>query len=438
MLFSRLDRNILALAVPALGALAADPVVSLVDTAFVGRLGATDLGALGVNVAIFSFAFLVFNFLAYGTTPRVARALGRGDKAAAGRAATQAITLAVVLGVAALVFLQIFAVPVLRLMGVGETLHDPALAYLRIRALAGPALLIITAAHGIFRGFQDTRTALVVTLWFNAVNLVLDPLFIFGFAWGLAGAAWATVIAQWVGAVHFLALLLARKEEYRVPLVVPRPAELMPFLRIGWAMTVRTFSLIVTLTLATAVATRVGVVEVAAHQVAAQLWLFLALIVDALAIAGQALIARYLGAGEVATARMVANRLLLWGLFFGILLTIVFAALWQVLPRAFTTDELVIEALVSIYLFVALMQPLNALVFVWDGIFMGAEDFAYLAKAMVISSLAAVATLLLVIPFGWGLTGVWWSLVVLMLARGVTLALRYYGTRSPVPQASAP
>jgi putative MATE family efflux protein len=424
--FGKHDKEVLALALPALGALAADPLVSLVDTAFVGRLGAEALGALGINTAIFTFAFIVFNFLAYATTPLVARAVGRGHLHEAGRLVVQALSLAFVLGLAMLLLLLLLAEPILMLMGAGEALFEPALTYLRIRALAGPALLFITVGHGAFRGYQDTRTPMAITFGLSAVNLVLDPLFIFGFGWGIAGAAWATVAAQWFGASLFLwFMLVARRERLGISLALPRPHELLPFLRIGGALTLRTLALIVTLTLATAVAARVGVLAVAAHQVAAQLWLFLALVIDALAVAAQALVARYMGAGEGARARALANRLLVWGLALGTLLGLGFFAASPVLPRLFSDDPDVIAAVLVVFPFVALMQPLNALVFVWDGIFMGLGDFGYLAKAMLLSALAAAALLLLVLPLGLGLQGVWWAIALLMAARALTLALRY-------------
>ena len=423
----RYDHEILALAVPALGALAADPVVSLVDTAFVGRLGAVELAALGVNASVFSLAFLAFNFLANGSTPMVGRAIGRGDRPAAGRIVTQAFFLAVVIGIVVLGLLQLFARPILLAMGAGGELLDPALTYLRIRAFAGPAVLLISAGNGVFRGFQDTRTPLGIVLGLNGVNLVLDPIFIFALGWGLAGAAWATVIAQWLGALWFVALLFGRdRRTLEVPLEIPRPQELAPFVKVGWELVARTLALVATMTLATAVATRVGVREVAAHQVAAQLWLFLALVVDALAIAAQALVARYVGEGRPHAARAVSDRLLGMGLALGLALGV---AMWVGrgwLPRVFTDDPTVIALVIAIFAFVALMQPLNAVVFVWDGILMGVEDFAYLAWAMVASAGVAAAILLLVIPMGWGLAGVWWGLVALMGVRAVTLAARYW------------
>jgi putative MATE family efflux protein len=438
-----IDREILALAVPALGALAADPLVSLVDTAFVGRLGVVPLGALGVNAAVFSLAFVAFNFLAYGTTPMVARAVGRGDTEAAGRIALHALALAGIAGIAALHLLQIFARPVLLLMGAQGPLAEPALEYLRIRAFAGPAVLFVTAGHGIFRGWHDTRTPLVVTLGLNAVNLALDPLLIFGLGWGIRGAAVATAVAQWAGALWFLWLILGpRRHRLGVTLHLPRPRDLVPFLRVGGALVTRTLALVATMTLATAVATRLGPARVAAHQVASQLWILLALVVDSLAVAAQAMVARHRGADEAParpvqeaglhghtptadTARATGTRLLGWGLATGFAHSLALVALRPWIPRLFTDAPDAIALLDAILPFVIWMQPLNGLVFVLDGIFMGAERFRFLALQTAIAAAAATAVLLLVLPMGWGLAGVWWGLVALMAVRGVTLGVRW-------------
>ncbi|PSQ80101.1 MAG: MATE family efflux transporter [Bacteroidetes bacterium QS_8_68_15] len=425
-LTTRYDRDILALAVPALGTLAVGPLVSLVDTAFVGRLGRVPLAALGVNASVFSLAFIVFNFLAYATTPRVAGAYGRGDREEAGRTVVQALTLAAGLGLLATTVLEAAAPLILRAMGATGDLLTPALRYLRIRALAGPAVLLVLAGHGAFRGYQDTRTPLYVSLALNAVNAALDPLLIFGFGWGLTGAATATAVAQWTGALGFLGLLLVRRREaLGIVLEWPRLRALLPFMRVGWTLASRTLALTGTMALATAVAARVGTAEVAAHQVAAQCWSFLALVVDALAVAAQALVARYLGADEPRKARAVSRRLLVMGLAVGAVLGGAVWLLRPALPALFTDDAATTRLLLAVAPFVALMQPLNALVFVGDGIFMGLEDFSYLAKAMVASAAGAAAVLVLVVPMGWGLAGVWWGLVALMALRLLTLGARY-------------
>ncbi len=425
----RHDSEILRLAIPALGGLAVDPLVSLVDTAFVGQLGTVQLGALGVNASLFSFTFVIFNFLAYGTTPQVGNAVGAGDTARAGRVIVQALTIALVAGVVALGLLQLFADPILDVMGATGSLREPALDYLRIRAFAGPAVLFITAGRGAFRGFQDTRTPLVIVAVMNLVNLVLDPILIFGLGWGLVGAATATVVAQWSGAAIFLWLLLVgQREAMGVELRLPSLEELLPFLQIGWTMLLRTGALVGTMTLATAVAARIGIVAVAAHQVANQLWAFLALVIDALAVAGQALVSKYLGQNEPGEAREVSNRLLQMGLAVGTFLAVGFWLLRPVLATLFSDDPETIARVLDIFFFVALLQPLNGLVFVWDGIFMGAEDFRFLAVAMIVSAGCAAGVLLSVIPMGWGLEGVWWGITTLMATRIVTLLWRYRRT----------
>lgn len=420
------DRPILDLAVPALAGLAADPLVSLVDTAYVGQVGTIELAALGINASVFSMTFLIFNFLAYGTTPRVGQAVGNNDRRAASRVVMRALLLALLAGAVALTLLQLFAVPILSVMGASGDVFVPALDYLRIRALAGPAVLIITASHGAFRGYQDTVTPMTVTIAFNVVNAVLDPILIFVLDFGLAGAAMATVVAQWTGALIFLWLLFSgMRDELEITPEMPALRSLGPFLSIGRDLFIRTASLVGTMTLATATAARFGATATAAHQVAAQLWLFLALLVDALAVAGQALVSKHLGAGDRDTARSVSNRLLQWGLGVGVVLGAVFYALQPILPPFFSDDAATIATVLAIFPFVAFLQPLNGLVFVWDGLYMGAEAFAYLARAMVVSAGAASIVILLSVPLNWGLTGIWWGITTLMIVRLVTLAIPY-------------
>ena len=425
------DRQILRLAVPALGALAADPLVTLVDTAFVGRLGATELGALGINAAVFSLSFALFNFLAYGTTPLVAAAWGKGDREAAGRVVLQAMGLALVIGMMAVAILETMWLPLLRAMQAGPDLLQPAGEYLRIRALAAPAVLLVTVGHGAYRGMQDTRTPLLVTVGFNVVNLVGDPLLIFVAGWGLRGAAIATVLAQWTGAIWFLVLFNKRRREQGIEVRVPKLSELRPLATAGTELIARTAGLLAVFTAATAVAARIGTATVAAHQVAAQIWLFLSLLLDSLAIAGQALVGRYLGSGEVDHARAASERMLQWGLAFGAILGVIFWVLGPALPRLFTEDAEIVALVAGVMPFVAVLQPIGALVFVWDGIFMGAREFRFLMVSTLAAASVAGSVLILAVKAGWGLTGVWWGITALILGRLCLLALRYRTVFAP-------
>ncbi len=417
----QLDREIFRLAIPALGTLAADPLVSLVDTAFVGQLGKTSLGALGVSVAVFSVAFFLFSFLAYGTTPLIAGAVARNDRAEAGRLTVAALGLGTAIGIATMVVLQIFAEPVLRVMGAEADLLTDASTYLRIRVIGMPAVLLATVAHGVFRGYQDTRTPLWVTGSISVFNLILDPILIFGLGWGLAGAAWATTVAQWLGAGLFIRLFWRRRDVFSLRRGWPDLAALQPLFGAGRALLIRSGALLSSFTLATAVATRQGDAVVAAHQVAVQLWIFLALVVDALAIAGQALIGRHF-VSEREKARAYARRLVGWSVVAGLVLAALMAAGWAALPDLFSNDADVIAQVDGVYWFIVGMQPLNAVVFVWDGIAIGASQFVYLAAATLGAGLATAAVLGAVQLWGWGLAGVWWALVVMMVVRFATLA----------------
>jgi putative MATE family efflux protein len=419
------DRTILALALPALGSLAIDPLVTLMDTIFVGRLGEQALGALGVNAAIFSLAFFIFNFLAYGTTPMISRALGDGDRSQAGQIAVQALFLALILGTFSLIALQIFAVPIVTFMGAGGALQAPTLSYLRVRALAAPAVLLITAGNGVFRGFSDTRTPFKITVGLNLVNLILDVLFIFGFGWGVAGAAAATLVAQWLGAFWFVWLIFQQDLGVSLRLKVPGFRELAPFLSVGWQLALRTLSLLLAMAFATSVAARIGVTQVAAHQVAMQIWLFLALMADALAIAAQTLVARAIGEGDVSVAKAVAERLLALGFVAGGILAGLFWLGRPLIPQLFSSDPNVIATVTQLFPLMTVLLLISAVVFVWDGIFIGLEDFGYLALAMVLSAALSCALLLMTLMYGLGLGAVWVSLIALMLARGVTLAARF-------------
>jgi putative MATE family efflux protein len=431
------DRAIALLAVPALGALIADPLLSLVDTAFVGRLGAEQLAALGVASAVFGVAFFVFNFLEYGTTSEVARAIGRGDTAAAGRAVVTALSIAAVAGAAVAVVLLLAAGAIMGAFGATPAVAGSGATYVVIRALAAPAVLIVRASHGAFRGFQDTKTPMVVALAANGLNLLLDPLLIFGFGWGIAGAAWATVIAQWGAAAWFAVLFIRRAEGFGLRGARPVPGELRRFLAVGRDLAIRTAALMATFTMATAIATRVSSEAVAAHQVLSGLFLFTALALDALAIAAQALVGRHMGAGDATGASALADRLLVLGVGVGVVLMAGLAAIGGVVPTWFTTDEAVRSAIRSSYWILAAMQPLAAVVFIWDGVFIGLGDFRYLAGAMLVAAASGIAFLFAVLPMGWGLPGVWAGITLFLGVRALTLGWRRWGRWALLPGGSA-
>lgn len=436
------DGAIAALAIPALGTLAIDPIVTIVDTAWVARLGTVELAGLAVAGAVFAAVFSVFNFIQVTITPLIAAELGRDQLGRAGAIARGAVWIAAVLGIVLGIVFVLLSPAITELFGSAPDVADEATSYLQIRFLALPVMLIATVGHGVYRGHSDTRTPLYVAIGMNVVNVILDPILIFGFDLGVAGAAWATVVAQSVAAAWFLVLMFVRQSD-RLGIgrrrVALRSLPIGEVVRKGWPMIVRSLALLGAITATTVAAARIGTVDTAAHQIALQVWLFLAFVLDSYAIAAQAMVGTDVGRTDIVAARSVSNRLLALGLATGVILSILVLATAPLLPTLFGIEPEVQSALSGIYIFVVILQPLTALVYVWDGIGIGAAEFRYLAGSMVVASIAAIIVLVLV---GDSLAGVWASLAVLTATRLLTLAWWYQkgvlsDGRDPFPSSRA-
>ena len=425
------DREILRLAVPALGALAAEPLYVLVDTAIVGHLGTTQLASLAVAATVLGTGFAIFNFLTYGTTAQVARLHGAGLEDEAVGVGAQAQWLSLVIGAVLLVGLLVLARPLATLMGADDEVADGATTYLRISALGAPAFMLASAGQGFLRGMGDLRTPLVILVCAHAVNVVLELVFVYGFGWGLAGSAWGTVIAQAGMGAAFLAVQL------RAGWQRPVPARMRSLMRVGTEIAVRTTALLASFLVASAVLARVGAASLAAHQIAFQLFIFLALVLDALAIAAQIIVGRMLGAGDAAGARAAAGRMIGWSVALGAVFAVVLLALGDVIPRAFTSDPLVIARAHEIWWLFAAMMPLNGAVFALDGILIGAGDTRFLMWGMLAAAAVYVPIALLALHRGWGIEGVWWGLAALIAMRLATCGLRFAGERWALTGATA-
>ncbi len=419
------DREILRLAVPALGALAAEPLYILADTAIVGHLGTHPLSGLAVAGSVLTSAFTVFNFLAYATTGAVARHVGARDRRAAVEQGIEGLWLAVAIGAALFVLGLLFAPLVIDAMGASRVVHPYAVTYLRISIAGAPAMLVTYAATGFLRGWQDTRTTLFVAVGQNVLNLVLELLLVYVAHLGIAGSAWGTVLAQYTAAAVYLVVItnLAGREDASAR---PRLAGMRAGARIGGRLMVRTASLLVAFLVTTAIASRLGDVEVAAHQIAFQIWLFLALSLDALAIAAQAMVGKFLGASDAEQARLAAARMLQWGVVTGAVFAVALAAARPWLPAIFTGDRHVRTLALQTLWVVAAMQPLNGAVFVLDGILIGAGDVGYLAVAMAVSTfLFFLPAAMTVLAVHGTLLELWGALCVLMVARLATMWWRF-------------
>lgn len=435
------DGAIAALAIPALGTLAIDPLISIIDTIWVSKLGTSSLAAIAIASAVFGAVFAVLGFVHVTITPLVAGEVGRNNLPQAGGVTKGAFVVSVGIGVVVAGVAVLLAEPVVELFGASGDVLAQAVSYLQIRMLALPAMLVAMVGHGVYRGHQDTRTPLYVTIAMNVVNLVLDPILIFGLGMGIVGAAWATVIAQSIAATAFLVLMFGRdrsKLGLNGRIGDARGIEVSTILVKGWPMMVRSMALLFALTATTVAAARIGVAEVAAHQIAFQLWLFLAFVLDSLAVAAMAMIGMDLGRKDTAAARDLAHRMLALGLMMGAVLGLGLAIAEPFLAGLFSADVPVSEGLSSIVWIVVLLQPITALVYVWDGITIGASAFRFMAVTMVCGAAVTVLCLALI---GDTLTGVWLSIGALSVSRlAASLGWQIFGplAREQDPSPSSP
>ncbi|WP_123026112.1 MATE family efflux transporter [Mycolicibacterium stellerae] len=422
-------RRIAGLALPALGVLAAEPIYLLFDLAVVGRLGAISLAGLAIGGLILSTLSSQMTFLSYGTTARSARFFGAGDRETAVGEGVQATWLAVGLGTLIVVIVQAAAVPLVSALSAGGGIADAALPWVRIAIFGVPAILISAAGNGWMRGVQDTARPLRYVVTGFAVSAVLCPVLVYGWLGmprlELAGSAVANLVGQWLAALMFCRALLVE----RVPLRV-QPTVLRAQVVMGRDLLLRTLAFQACFVSAGAVAARFGAAAVAAHQVVLQLWSFLALVLDSLAIAAQSLVGAALGAGELAHARSVAWRVTIFSAVASAVLAGVFALGASVFPGVFTDDRSVLAAIGVPWWFMVAQLPVAGIVFALDGVLLGAGDAKFMRNATLISALVGFLPLIwLSLIFGWGLLGIWTGLSTFMVLRLVFVGWRAFSGR---------
>ncbi|MFC9462224.1 MULTISPECIES: MATE family efflux transporter [unclassified Streptomyces] len=419
----RHDREIVALAVPAFGALVAEPLFVMADSAIVGHLGTAQLAGLAVASSLLMTAVSVFVFLAYATTAAVARRVGAGDLQSAIRQGMDGIWLALLLGAVVIAIVLPTAPALVELFGASHTAAPYAITYLRISALGIPAMLVVLAATGVLRGLQNTKTPLYVAVGGFVANGALNAGLVYGADLGIAGSAWGTVIAQLTMAAVYLVVVVRGARRHGASLR-PDAAGIRACAQAGAPLLVRTLSLRAILMIATAIAARLGDADIAAHQIIISLWSLMAFALDAIAIAGQAIIGRYLGADDAQGARDACRRMVQWGIAAGVVLGLLVIVSRPLFIPLFTNDQAVQSVALPALLMVALSQPICGIVFVLDGVLMGAGDGPYLAWAM-LATLAVFTPVALLVPvFGGGLTALWGAMTLMMTVRMLTLWLR--------------
>lgn len=423
-----LNREILRLAVPALGALIAEPAFLIVDAALVGHLGTTPLAGLGIAGAVLQTIVGLMVFLAYSTTPAVARLFGAGKPGEAVSVGINGMWLALAIG-AVLAAAGAVASPwLVSLFGASDAVAADANAYLVVSMWGLPAMLIVFAATGLLRGMQDTMTPLwIAGIGFGA-NALLNVVFIYGLGWGIAGSAAGTVVAQW-GMVGAYVLVIRRLAEKHDASLMAQRAGMGSTARSGGWLFLRTVSLRAALLATVAVATGIGTEELAGWQIVFTIFSAAAFALDALAIAAQALIGKELGAGDERQVHRVLRRTVAWGVWFGVVVGALIAALSGVLGIVFTGDPSIAALVQPALLILAVAQPIAGVVFVLDGVLMGANDARYLAIAGGLNLLPFLPALWIIaatgVDAGAGL--IWLSVAffgVYLLARLLTLGWR--------------
>lgn len=421
------DRRILQVAVPAFFALVTEPLMLLADTAIIGHLGTAQLGGLAAASVVLGTVVGLCVFLAYGSTASVSRHHGAGDERAAYGVAVSSLWLAGGLGIVLAAALAILAGPLGTSLASSARVAGHATDYLLVSSPAVPAMLLVLAATGAMRGSLDLRTPLVVTVVANVLNVALNLLLVYGFDLGVKGAAAGTAVAQWFAALWLVTVVIRQARGLHAP-TRPHPAGILAAARDGVPLLVRTLTLRASLVLGTLVAADLGDVPLAAHQVAGSLVTFLAFGLDAIAIAGQTLTGRSLGAGDAARTRELTRRMIGWGAGTGIVAAVVLAGSAPWVSCLFTADPAVRDALVPALLVVAVVQPLSGVVFVLDGVLIGAGDGVYLAWAGLVVLAAYAPAVLLV---GWadaGFVWLWVAYAGFIAARLATLWWRQRGT----------
>ncbi|WP_405165824.1 MATE family efflux transporter [Nocardia sp. NBC_01499] len=416
--------RILGLALPTLGVLVAEPIYLLFDLAVVGRLGALALAGLAVGGLILAQASSQLTFLSYGTTARAARRHGAGDERGAVAEGVQATWLAVVVGLLILVLVQVFAKPLTSVIAGGGDIAAEALTWVRVALFGVPLILISMAGNGWLRGVQETRRPLIYVVAGLGVSGVLCPVLVHGLLGAprleLPGSAVANVAGQLVMAGLFLNALVRERVS-----LAPHWSVMRAQLVLGRDLIARSLAFQACFVSAAAVAARFGAASVAAHQLVLQLWNFLALTLDSLAIAAQTLVGAALGAGDARGARGLAGRVTRWSEIFALVLAACFAVGAGIIPKLFTDDPDVLDRTHVAWWFFVCIIPVAGIVFALDGVLLGAGDAAYLRTSTLGAAILGFLPFIwLSLAFDWGIAGIWTGLVAFMVLRLVAVSWR--------------
>lgn len=433
-LSSPYDREIFLLAIPALFSVLLDPIMGMVSTAVIGsKLGTAPLAAVGLVTICFNFSNFIWNFLLYTTTPRIAAAAARKDDAGVSQIAAQGLWLAGAIGLSMTLLLSTQCPRIFAAMGAAPEVVGPAVAYMRARCLASPAILGYYVLSGTFRGFKDTRTPLAAGMFSNVLHLGLLVALVFGLGWGVAGAGLATSISHWAGLAFLLATVLGRGY-MRTPDLARPPTwrEVAPMLRNGLFLSARSLLAMGSLMWATRLIAGFGAVGLAAHEILRQIWVFSNQAFTSLDIATQSLVAFHLGKADRRSAAAVFRRTLSLALFAGVLILGLLLAGRHSLPGVFTKDPAVVRQVAAVLPLIAAYMPLDAAASVMDGVLLGSQEAGWMGRTMVFTAAACACGLVLCQRMHWPLVGIWFVIKFLTVGRLVGNTWRLWSRSGPL------
>ncbi len=423
---SQPNKTFLLLSFPVLLSMIAEPVTGLVDTAFIARLGSISLAALGVGTIVLSSTFWVFAFLGIGIQTEVGQSLGKNETERASETGYLALLLGFILGCLLIIALWLWSPAIISVMGAKADIYTQSLEYTKIRLIGAPAILMTLAAFGILRGMQNMRVPLWIAVFINVTNIVLDAVLIFGLGpfprLGIAGAALATVLSQWLGAIIVVFIILRklkRPEKLRL-------SDIKRLFKIGGDLFVRTGLLLFFLLVSTRSATKISAEAGAAHQAIRQFWTFTALFLDAFSVTAQSLIAYFMGQDKISESRKVARVICIWTVLTGCLLTVVMLAGEALFLKLLVPAEAAV--IFSIAWFIsAWSQPISAIAFATDGVHWGTGDFGYLRNSMIVAtSIGLLGIFLLEQSGSITLERIWYVTVLWILARTIAGFIRIW------------
>lgn len=420
-----MNRRILRLAIPNILSNLSVPLLSSVDTAVVGHLPEVYfLGAIAIGSMIFNFLYWGFGFLRMGTTGLTAQAFGKEDSKETTVVLFRALSVAFFFGF----FLLAMQYPIKEfsffLVSASDNVEKYASSYFDIRIWAAPATLSLYAFHGWFLGMQNAKYPLIITLFANVLNIVLNLLFVYAFEMNSDGVALGTVFAQYLGL--FLTIFLFRKK-YKNKIVLPQLKEIIDigplkkFFKVNIDIFIRTLCLIFTLSYFTVISAEFGDVLLAANTILLQLWIIISYGIDGFAFAAESLVGRYMGSKDSAKLKEAVKVSFIWGVSIGALFTVVYFLFGEIILQVFTNNSEILAAASAFMMWTIAAPVVSSIAFIWDGVFIGATATKAMRNSMLVSTFIVFLPAFYLFDNILQNHAVWLALFLFMISRDIGL-----------------